>query len=66
MDWQSYIHTDSNILAGKPVIKGTRVSVDYLLGRLADGWSEKQILDNHPSLKQIHLQAVYAFFNQSI
>jgi len=32
MDWQKPIHSDPNILLGKPVIKGTRLSIEFLLG----------------------------------
>jgi uncharacterized protein (DUF433 family) len=31
MDWQEYIHGNLNILAGKPVVKGTRIAVEFLL-----------------------------------
>jgi uncharacterized protein (DUF433 family) len=39
MDWWQYIHSDPEILNGKPVVKGTRLSVEFLLGLLAAGWS---------------------------
>ena len=60
MNWKDYIHTDPGILAGKPVVKGTRLSVEFLLGLLAKGWSEAQILENYPQLTPEALQAVYA------
>jgi uncharacterized protein (DUF433 family) len=41
---------DSDILAGKPLVRGTRLSVEFIIGLLADGWSEKQILENYPGL----------------
>jgi len=50
-NWKENIITDKGILLGKPVIKGTRLSVDHLIGLLAKG-SEKQILDNFPRLTQ--------------
>ena len=40
MNWRDHIHTDPAVLAGKPIVKGTRLSVDFLLGLLAEGWSE--------------------------
>lgn len=40
IDWRRYIHSDPNILAGKPVMRGTRISVEFLLGLFAGGWSE--------------------------
>jgi uncharacterized protein (DUF433 family) len=41
---------DPAILAGKPVIRGTRLSVDFIIGLLADGWTEADILRNYPGL----------------
>jgi uncharacterized protein (DUF433 family) len=43
MDWQKYIHSDSPILLGKPTVKGTRLSVEFLLGLFAAGWTEQQM-----------------------
>ncbi|MDH7487179.1 MAG: DUF433 domain-containing protein [Anaerolineae bacterium] len=61
MDWRKYIHSDPEVLLGKPVVKGTRLSVEFLLGLLAAGWTEKQILDNYPTLTPQGLRAVFAF-----
>lgn len=41
---------DPAVLAGNPVIRGTRVSVDFIIGLMADGWSEAHILENYPGL----------------
>ena len=41
---------DPAVLAGKPVIRGTRLSVDFIIGLMADGWSEVDILRNYPGL----------------
>lgn len=62
MQWQNYIHTDPQILSGnKPVLKGTRLSVEFLLGLLAEGWSEAMILENYPQLTHESMQAIFAF-----
>ena len=61
LDWREHIVADSEVLRGKPTIKGTRLSVEFLLERLADGWTEEMLLDNFPRLSRAHLQAVYAF-----
>jgi len=61
MDWREYIHSDPGVLLGKPVVKGTRLSVEFLLGLFAAGWTEKQVLDNYPNLTPQSLQAVFAF-----
>jgi uncharacterized protein (DUF433 family) len=51
-DWEDRIIVDSKILVGKPVIKGTRLSVEFILGLLANGWSVEQVLDEYPQLKR--------------
>lgn len=61
MNWRDFIHSDPAVLMGKPVVKGTRLAVDFILGLLAEGWTEQQILENYPSLTPEALQAVFAF-----
>ncbi len=61
MNWRDYIHSDEEVLLGKPVIKGTRLSVEFILERLANGWSEEQLLENYPRLTHESLQAIFAF-----
>ncbi len=61
MDWRRQIHADPNILWGKPVVKGTRLSVEFILGLFAAGWNERQVLDNYPTLTPEALRAVFAF-----
>lgn len=61
MDWRGFIHSDPEILAGKPIVRGTRLSVDFLLGLFAAGWTPEQVLDSYPTLTRGALQAVFAF-----
>ncbi|MEH2260324.1 DUF433 domain-containing protein [Nostoc sp.] len=61
MDWQQYIHSDPKILLGKPTVKGTRLSVEFLLGLFATGWTQQQVLKNYPTLTSETLKAVFAF-----
>jgi uncharacterized protein (DUF433 family) len=65
MDWRDHIHSDPGILSGKPVIKGTRLSVEFLLELFAKGWSEEQVLDSYPALSRESLRAVFAFAAES-
>ncbi|MCP4655867.1 MAG: DUF433 domain-containing protein [bacterium] len=55
------MHSDPEILVGKPVVKGTRLAVDFILRLLAAGWTEQQILDNYPTLSPEALRAVFSF-----
>ena len=61
MDWKARISADTAVLAGKPIIKGTRLSVDFILSLFAEGWTEQQVLDNYPQLSIEDLKAVFAF-----
>lgn len=49
---------DNNILSGKPTLKGTRLSVEFIKGRLKNGWTEQQLLENYPRLTEEHLKAI--------
>ena len=46
MKWNERIVIDPAVLAGKPVIRGTRLAVDFIVGLLAQGWTEADILRN--------------------
>jgi uncharacterized protein (DUF433 family) len=59
------IHSDKDILLGKPVVKGTRLSVEFILERFASGWTEAQVLENYPRLTKEDLQAVFAYASSS-
>jgi uncharacterized protein (DUF433 family) len=61
MDWQERITIDPKILVGKPVVKGTRLSVEFIIGLLAQGWSEAEVLRNYPGLTTDDLKACLAY-----
>lgn len=61
MEWRERITADAETLFGKPRIKGTRISVELLLDRLADGWSVEDILESYPHLTREDVQAALAF-----
>jgi uncharacterized protein (DUF433 family) len=52
---------DPAILAGKPVVRGTRLSVEFVIGLLADGWSEEDILANYAGLAHEDIAACLAY-----
>jgi uncharacterized protein (DUF433 family) len=64
MNWQDYIISDKEVLLGKPTIKGTRISVEHIVGLLAQGWTENEILENFPRLTKESLQAVFAYIHE--
>jgi uncharacterized protein (DUF433 family) len=59
--WQDYIESTADTLAGKPRFKGTRISVEFLLERLADGWSYADVMDSYPAISLNSIQAALAF-----
>ncbi|MBX7044600.1 MAG: DUF433 domain-containing protein [Ignavibacteria bacterium] len=58
MDWKNFIHSDKNILSGKPVIKGTRISVEFILSLFSNGWTEEEILKEYDHVSKEALRAV--------
>lgn len=65
MEWRDRIHSDPKILSGKPVVMGTRLSVEFLLRLFAAGWTEEQILENYPNLSKDDILAVFAYAAES-
>lgn len=50
MDWRDRITVDPAVLAGKPVLRGTRLAVDFIVGLLGQGWTEPGIFRNYPGV----------------
>jgi uncharacterized protein (DUF433 family) len=61
MDWKDRIVVDPNILVGKPIIKGTRLAVEFIVDLLAQGWTEAQILKNYPGIATEDIRACLAY-----
>jgi len=55
------ITLDPAVLAGKPVIEGTRLAVDFIIGLLAEGWTEADILQNYPGISREDIAACLAY-----
>ena len=60
------IALDPKVLAGKPVIRGTRLSVEFVLGLMADGWTEADILANYPGLTHDDILACLAYARDTL
>ena len=61
MDWRDHIITDPAILCGKPTLKGTRLSVEFVLDLLAAGWDTPALHAHYPNLTKERIQAVHAY-----
>lgn len=57
---------DPAILSGKPVIRGTRLSVDFIVGLLADGWKEGDILRNYPGISALDISACLRYASDAL
>ena len=55
-----------DVLAGKPVIRGTRLAVEFVIGLMADGWSETDILDNYPGVTHDDIIACLAYARDTL
>jgi uncharacterized protein (DUF433 family) len=61
MNWQDHIALDPDILVGKPIIRGARLSVEFILNLIAQGWPEEDILRNYQvQREQVRACAAYA------
>jgi len=61
MTWKDRITLDKAVLDGKPVVKGTRLAVEFIVGLLAEGWTEADILGNYPGLTHEDVLACLAY-----
>jgi len=61
MNWQEHINVDPEVLVGKPVVRGTRLAVDFIISLLAQGWSEADILGNYPGLTREDILACLSY-----
>ena len=58
------LHSDEKILGGKPVIRGTRLAVAFILEMLENGWNEEEVLENYPSINREDIDACLAYQQQ--
>jgi len=64
--WHDRIVVDPGILVGKPVVKGTRLAVEFVIDLLAQGWGVKDILRNYPGLTAEDVQACLEYASASL
>ncbi len=61
INWQDYIEERKDVMLGKPVFKGTRLTVDYILKALGSGMSQDDVLAGYPQISREHLQAAMLY-----
>ena len=64
MTWQERITIDPEVLVGKPIISGTRISVEFVIELLAAGWTTEQILEEYDHLHPEDIQACLAYASE--
>lgn len=64
MDMNERIAVDPNILDRKPIIRGTRMSVEFIVGLLAQGWSIDDVIREYNHLSREDIQACLAYAHQ--
>ena len=61
MDWREHIYSNPQIAGGKPIFRGSRFKVAFLLDLVAAGWSYEQIAEEYPGLRPEFIPAAAAF-----
>ena len=61
MNWQDYIEERPDVMLGKPVFKGTRITVEHVLNELGHGVAENELLRGHPRLTADHILAALLY-----
>lgn len=64
MGWRERIVLDPQILAGKPVVRGTRLAVEFIIDLLAQGWTEDELLRNYPGLTREDIRACLSYASE--
>ncbi len=62
----SRITLDPQVLAGKPIVRGTRISVELVVGLFAEGWTEADIIENYPNLSRDDIRACLAYARDAL
>ena len=61
IQWQDYIEERKAVMMGKPVFKGTRLTVEHILNELGTGMSYEELLENYPTLRPEHIRAAMLY-----
>ncbi len=66
MAWQERIELNPAMLAGKPVIKGTRIAVELVVDLLGQGWTEEAVLKNYPTITPEDVKACLRYASAAL
>jgi uncharacterized protein (DUF433 family) len=66
MDYKDYLESNADVMLGKPVIKGTRITVELVLKKLSEGASAEDIIKAHPNVTLNEIKAVLAYASDMV
>lgn len=61
MEWNKYIERNPKVMLGKPIIKGTRITVKLIMRKLAGDYSVDDLLESYPHLTRTQIQAALEY-----
>jgi uncharacterized protein (DUF433 family) len=64
MNWRDRITLDTAVLTGKPVVRGSRLAVDFIVGLMGQGWAEADILRNYPGITHEDIAACLQYASE--
>lgn len=65
-NWEAYIELNPSVMLGKPIMKGTRITVENIIEELASGYSVEDVLNAHPRLTKEHIIAALQYVSMII
>lgn len=66
MDYKDFIESRSDLMLGKPVVKGTRITIEFILKKLSEGATVQQLMTGYPSLSQESILAAISYASDVI
>ncbi|GAA0534622.1 DUF433 domain-containing protein [Chitinophaga japonensis] len=66
MDYKEYIESNADVMLGKPVVRGTRITVGLILQRLSEGASVQDLIETYPNLTEASIMAALAYASDAI
>lgn len=66
MKWQDRIEVNPRVLTGKPIIKGSRIAVEFVIDLLGSGWTTDQILSEYDHLTREDIQACLQYAGETL
>jgi uncharacterized protein (DUF433 family) len=66
MNWEERIEINPRVLVGKPIIRGTRIAVEFVIERLGRGWTTEQVLEEYDHLTREDIQACLMYASETL